>query len=105
MGQHARDRAPYIDPSVWMSVFPGAAIMIVVLGFNFLGDGLRDILDPRLGGGVGRREVASTMLADLLSATAGSSTAPAPAVPRRRRDRGRPLVEVGASRRRSRRRA
>ena len=36
-----------------MSIFPGLAIMIVVLGFNFLGDGLRDVLDPRVGGGVG----------------------------------------------------
>ena len=43
----------YIDQSVWMSIFPGAAIMLVVLGFNFLGDGLRDVLDPRVGGGVG----------------------------------------------------
>jgi peptide/nickel transport system permease protein len=42
----------YIDIAPWLSVFPGAAIMIVVLGFNFLGDGLRDVLDPRLGGGV-----------------------------------------------------
>ena len=42
----------YIDADVWMAVFPGAAIMVVVLGFNFLGDGLRDILDPRIGGGV-----------------------------------------------------
>jgi peptide/nickel transport system permease protein len=42
----------YIDASVWVSIWPGAAIMITVLGFNFLGDGLRDILDPRLGGGV-----------------------------------------------------
>ena len=42
----------YIDASVWVSVWPGAAIMITVLGFNLLGDGLRDILDPRLGGGV-----------------------------------------------------
>jgi peptide/nickel transport system permease protein len=39
----------YIDQSVWMSIFPGAAIMLVVLGFNFLGDGLRDVLDPRVG--------------------------------------------------------
>jgi peptide/nickel transport system permease protein len=29
-------------------VFPGLAIMLVVLGFNLLGDGLRDLLDPRL---------------------------------------------------------
>jgi len=43
----------YVDQSIWMSVFPGAAIMLVVLGFNFLGDGLRDVLDPRVGGGVG----------------------------------------------------
>ena len=43
----------YIDQSVWMSIFPGAAIMLVVLGFNFLGDGLRDVLDPRLGPSVG----------------------------------------------------
>ncbi len=40
----------YIDQSVWMSIFPGLAIMVVVMGFNFLGDGLRDVLDPRLGG-------------------------------------------------------
>jgi peptide/nickel transport system permease protein len=39
----------YIYQSVWLSIFPGAAIMLLVLGFNFLGDGLRDILDPRLG--------------------------------------------------------
>jgi ABC-type dipeptide/oligopeptide/nickel transport system permease subunit len=43
----------YIDLSPWLSIFPGAAIMLVVLGFNFLGDGLRDILDPRLGPHVG----------------------------------------------------
>lgn len=43
----------YVDQSVWMSIFPGVAIMLVVLGFNFLGDGLRDVLDPRIGGGVG----------------------------------------------------
>ena len=43
----------YIDQSIWMSIFPGLAIMIVVLGFNFLGDGLRDVLDPRIGGGIG----------------------------------------------------
>jgi peptide/nickel transport system permease protein len=32
----------------WMVTFPGAMIFIFVLGFNLLGDGLRDILDPRL---------------------------------------------------------
>ncbi len=43
----------YLDIDPWLSIFPGLAIMIVVLGFNFLGDGLRDILDPRLGPHVG----------------------------------------------------
>jgi peptide/nickel transport system permease protein len=42
----------YIDSNIWMSIFPGLAIMFVVLGFNFLGDGLRDVLDPRIGGSV-----------------------------------------------------
>ncbi len=34
----------------WLMVFPGLAIMLGVLGFNLLGDGLRDVLDPRLRG-------------------------------------------------------
>ena len=38
----------YMEISPWMAIFPGLAIMVVVLGFNFLGDGLRDIFDPRL---------------------------------------------------------
>jgi ABC-type dipeptide/oligopeptide/nickel transport system permease subunit len=32
-----------------MMLFPGLAIFLVVLGFNLLGDGLRDALDPRVG--------------------------------------------------------
>lgn len=38
----------YMEISPSMAIFPGLAIMFVVLGFNFLGDGLRDVLDPRL---------------------------------------------------------
>lgn len=37
----------YIDTAWWVVNFPGLAIMITVLGFNLLGDGLRDVLDPR----------------------------------------------------------
>ncbi len=48
-GNMLNDARSYISQSVWMSIFPGAAIMVLVLGFNFLGDGLRDVLDPRLG--------------------------------------------------------
>jgi peptide/nickel transport system permease protein len=32
----------------WIAVLPGSAIAVTVLGFNLLGDGLRDLLDPRL---------------------------------------------------------
>jgi len=39
---------PYLRDAWWTVTFPGLAIMIVVLGFNLLGDGLRDVLDPRL---------------------------------------------------------
>lgn len=38
----------YMERAPWLAIAPGLAIMIVVLGFNFLGDGLRDILDPQL---------------------------------------------------------
>jgi peptide/nickel transport system permease protein len=34
--------------ALWVTVYPGIAIMLTVLGFNLLGDGLRDALDPRL---------------------------------------------------------
>ena len=38
----------YLQQAPWAAIFPGMAIAIVVLGFNLLGDGLRDALDPRL---------------------------------------------------------
>ena len=38
----------YIKTAPWISIFPGLAIVYTVLGFNLLGEGLRDILDPRL---------------------------------------------------------
>lgn len=37
----------FLGQAWWMSIFPGMAIMLVVLGFNLLGDGLRDALDPK----------------------------------------------------------
>jgi peptide/nickel transport system permease protein len=38
----------FMETAPWIAVFPGIAIMLAVLGFNLLGDGLRDALDPRL---------------------------------------------------------
>ena len=37
----------FLGQAPWMGIFPGLAIMVSVLGFNLLGDGLRDVLDPR----------------------------------------------------------
>jgi peptide/nickel transport system permease protein len=37
----------FVSQAPWMSIFPGVAIFLAVLGFNLLGDGLRDALDPR----------------------------------------------------------
>lgn len=38
------------EKAPWLMIFPGIAIMLGVLGFNLLGDGLRDVLDPRMRG-------------------------------------------------------
>ena len=40
----------YIEQAVWLGIFPGLAISITLLGFNLLGDALRDRLDPRMRG-------------------------------------------------------
>jgi peptide/nickel transport system permease protein len=47
-GSMLHDGMPYMQLAPWLAVFPGLAIMVVVLGLNFLGDGLRDVLDPRV---------------------------------------------------------
>jgi peptide/nickel transport system permease protein len=43
-----RSGTPYLFHAPWVSLFPGLAILITVLAFNLVGDGLRDILDPKL---------------------------------------------------------
>ena len=40
----------YIQQAPWLTLFPGAAIMATILGLNLFGDGLRDLLDPKLRG-------------------------------------------------------
>lgn len=44
----------YITSAWWLSIFPGVAIFLTVMGFNLVGDSLRDVLDPRINRGVGR---------------------------------------------------
>jgi peptide/nickel transport system permease protein len=38
----------YINRAPWLTIFPGLAIFITVFGINLLGDGLRDVFDPKL---------------------------------------------------------
>ncbi len=46
-GNILTDGKEYIQFAWWLSLFPGLAILITVLGYNLLGEGLRDALDPR----------------------------------------------------------
>jgi peptide/nickel transport system permease protein len=41
---------PYLEEQPWISTFPGIILLITILGFNLMGDGLRDVLDPRMKG-------------------------------------------------------
>ena len=47
-GAMVADGRDYIATAWWLTFFPGLAIFLTVLAFNFLGDWLRDRLDPRL---------------------------------------------------------
>jgi peptide/nickel transport system permease protein len=46
-GRMLSEGRAFLGQAPWMGIFPGLAIMAAVLGFNLLGDGLRDVLDPR----------------------------------------------------------
>lgn len=47
-GKMLADSKNYIQSAPWTMIFPGLAIMLTVLGFNLMGDGLRDAMDPRM---------------------------------------------------------
>ena len=46
-GRIIYDGSQYFPNALWLIVFPGLSIMLTVLGFNLLGDAMRDILDPK----------------------------------------------------------
>jgi len=48
LGNLTSQGAQYIFSAPWLIIFPGLTILIISLGFNLLGDGLRDVFDPRL---------------------------------------------------------
>jgi len=52
-GMISQARVDMLD-APWLALFPGLALAIVVYGINMFGDALRDLLDPRLRGGLGR---------------------------------------------------
>ncbi|GGD20061.1 ABC transporter permease [Pontibacillus salipaludis] len=47
-GKMLADSKSYLVQAPWTMIFPGIAIMLTVLGFNLMGDGLRDALDPKM---------------------------------------------------------
>ncbi|ARJ38470.1 ABC transporter permease [Sporosarcina sp. P21c] len=47
-GKMLADSKDYLQNAPWTMIFPGLAIMLTVLGFNLMGDGLRDALDPKM---------------------------------------------------------
>lgn len=47
-GKMLADARKYLQTAPWTMIFPGLAIMLTVLGFNLMGDGLRDALDPKM---------------------------------------------------------
>ncbi|CAM4462685.1 ABC transporter permease [Paenibacillus tarimensis] len=47
-GKMLSDSRQFIATAPWTVIFPGLSIMLTVLGFNLMGDGLRDVLDPKL---------------------------------------------------------
>lgn len=46
-GSMLNEGRPYLQDAPWIATFPGLAILVTVVGFNLLGDGLRDLFDPR----------------------------------------------------------
>jgi oligopeptide transport system permease protein len=47
LGKLVAEGNTYIHSSLWIAIFPAGAIAVLMLCFTFLGDGLRDALDPR----------------------------------------------------------
>lgn len=50
-GKALQESMPYIHAALWLAIFPGLMITLVVLSVNFIGDAVRDATDPRLRGG------------------------------------------------------
>jgi len=62
----------YMLQSPWLALWPGICLVVVVYGINMLGDAVRDILDPRLRGGLGRYGGAEKDIAKKLKVSDGT---------------------------------
>jgi peptide/nickel transport system permease protein len=49
----------YIQQAPWLVLYPGVAIMLTIFGLNLFGDGLRDLLDPKIRGLASERQRAA----------------------------------------------
>lgn len=49
-GNMIREGLSHLTNAPWLSIFPGIAILITILSFNMIGDGIRDVTDPRIQG-------------------------------------------------------
>jgi peptide/nickel transport system permease protein len=47
-GRMVREGMDFLSHAYWVSVYSGGAIFVTVIGFNLVGDGVRDIMDPKL---------------------------------------------------------
>jgi peptide/nickel transport system permease protein len=55
----------YLQTMPQLALYPGAALSLTIYGINMFGDGLRDLLDPRLRGGIGRYALSDKKLKQL----------------------------------------
>jgi peptide/nickel transport system permease protein len=75
LGRMLTEARPWLNQAPWLAIFPGFALMALVIGSNLLGDGLRDALDPRLRGTtrVGRRSLREPRSVHATSSAASGS--------------------------------
>jgi peptide/nickel transport system permease protein len=64
----------YMFTAPWMAIWPGLCLAIVVWGMNMFGDGIRDVLDPRLRGGLGSYRLNVKKLEKVLNKVRGENT-------------------------------
>lgn len=80
----SREGRQYMEIAPWIAFWPGLALTVVVYSLNMFGDALRDLLDPRLKGGVGRLSSRNTKLAKKALNTFRADTTPESVSPHER---------------------